>query len=256
LPPGSQRIPTPAFTGKTVEEIYRAVTANGGDENLPRWPSEEIQKRYTGGSGAVLLHRAANFVELLNKDNAFARPDWKGLDFGCGWGRIATYMLTKGAPDQLDLCDAWNESLEIAKKGGFRNRMFKVSDVVESGELPRNYYDFCYAMSVFTHLSREAFESNVKALTETLVPGGKLYLTVRHKTFLDKMIESGRIDADQKFEADGFWHVTYRNRPHYGETAVEPAYMQRLASRYGELAYLGLPEYEQHLYRITCREPS
>lgn len=235
---------------KSLEEIY-ALFADGGVDNLPRWPDETEQRHYTGGSGVPLLRRAELFVEALEADGAFANPGWRGLDYGCGWGRIASYLLTRGSPDQLDMCDAWPSSIDLAKAGGFRNRIFLVSDVIREGELPSECYDFCYAMSVFTHLDRVAFESNIESLLTALKRGGKLYFTVRFQSFLDNLIATERIEATRKMESDGFWHITYPNKERYGETAVTRAYVENFCSRFGEVKYLGSPEFEQFLFRIT-----
>lgn len=244
------------LAGKTPEEILALLTPLPPlvNNQLPRWPDENLQKRFTGASGLRLLKRAINFVEVLDRDEAFVRPDWKALDYGCGWGRIASYMLTRGKPEQLDMCDAWKESLDLARQNGFKNKLFGVSDVLREGEIPSNTYDFCYALSVFTHLDRSAFDANINYLIKSLKSGGRLYFTVRHKGFLDAMMLLGRVPDKQVFDDDGFWHWTYPRRTNYGETAVEPKFIQQLASRWGEIAYLGVPEHEQHLYRLTPRK--
>jgi len=237
------------LANKSLEQIY-SLFAGGGTDNIPRWPDETEQKHYTGGSGVPLLRRAELFIEALEADGAFANPEWKGLDYGCGWGRIASYLLTRGSPEQLDMCDAWPSSIDLAKAGGFRNRMFLVSDIIREGEIPAQSYDFCYAMSVFTHLDRAAFESNIQSLLAGLKQGGKLYFTVRFQSFLDNLIALGRVGEAEKMDADGFWHITYPNKERYGETAVTRAYVENLCGRFGEVKYLGSPEFEQFLFRI------
>lgn len=238
------------LAGKSLEEIY-SLLSGAGDHGLPRWPDETMQKNYTGGSGVPLLQRAELFVEALEADGAFENPNWKALDYGCGWGRIASYLLTRGTPEQLDMCDAWQESIDLAKSGGFRNEIFKVSDVIHAGEIPSHRYDFCYAMSVFTHLGKTSFESNIESLMDALKPGGKLYFTVRFQSFLDSLIASGRVEASATMDAEGFWHITYPNKERYGETAVSRAYVENFCRRFGEVKYLGSPEFEQFLFRIT-----
>ena len=92
------------LAGLSVADITKlfAVDEKFG-EPLPVWPSEQVQRHYTAGFGVNLMQRTKSFVDVIAKDGAFSRPDWRGLDFGAGWGRIASYLLTKGAPDQLDL---------------------------------------------------------------------------------------------------------------------------------------------------------
>jgi trans-aconitate methyltransferase len=242
----------PPFAGLSVEEVFARI--GSGDPDVPSWPPEADQRRFTGGSGLALLRRAAGLVDMLDRDGAFADPDWKGLDYGCGWGRIATYMLTRGTPEQLDMCDAWEGSLDLARKGRFSNHMFKVSDCLQPGEIAADRYDFIYALSIFTHLNREAVDTNIPRLCEGLKPGGSLYFTVRGLGFLEKAIASGMAPEGSRLDETGFWHITYPKRQAYGETVISEAYLHRLAAPLGEIAYLGIPEYEQQLYRI--RKPS
>lgn len=235
--------------GRRLDELYHLFTAGKGS-GVPQWPSEEKQIQYTGGQGEPLLNRARVFVDFLARDEAFVRADWKGLDYGCGWGRIASYMLTIGSPEQLDLCDAWQESLELARDAGFTNKLFKVSDIVLEEELQNHSYDFIYAMSIFTHLSREAFENNIKQLTGALTHGGRLYFTVRFSAFIDELVAIGRVPSISSLDTDGFWNILYPNNPTYGETAVSFEFVYRLCRPLGSLAYLGEPDHQQHLFRI------
>lgn len=234
----------------SVEEIYEVLTNPSRDDGLPRWPAETVQLQYTGGSGVALLQRAANFISFLERDGAFSRPHWKGLDYGCGWGRIGSYLLTRGSATQLDFCDAWEKSLSLVEEGGFKNKRFKVSDKLKEDEIEKNRYDFIYAMSIFTHLDRATFENNLSVLVESLTPGGSLYFTVRLQRFLDTLIAQCKVGPQERLDKDGFWHSTYPNYECYGETVVSEQYMDALGSRYGEVVFLGTPEHQQNLFRI------
>lgn len=209
---------------------------------LPRWPDEAMQRRFTGGAGKSLVDRAAAFARVIEQDGAF-QQSWRGLDYGCGWGRIASYLLTKGRPDQLDLCDAWQGSLDFIKAGGFKNRAFLVSEVLKSGQISGGY-DFIYAFSIFTHLARAAFENNLRELIEGVRPGGNVYFTVRHEGFLASR-------DGQALDQDGFWFEG--KNATYGDSAVSRAYLERVAAPLGELRYLGSPESLQELYALTRR---
>jgi len=237
------------LAGKSLEELI-ALFTGPKQADIPCWPSESEQMRFTGGFGVPLLKRAVTLVEEMEKDGAFANPRWRGLDYGCGWGRIASYLLTLGAAEQLDMCDAWQDSVDMARNAGFKNKIFKVSDVLKAGELTTNAYDFCFAMSIFTHLDRSAFENNLRVLVAALKPGGRLYFTVRHQSFLDNMIANGKATPRSALDSSGFWHLTYPDRECYGETAVSREYVEAVGGALGSIDYLGLPEFEQHLYRI------
>ena len=241
---------TEEIRNKTDEELCELFTRED-DTGFPKWPNEDLQKQFTGDSGVKLMKRARDFIGLLESDGALATPNWKGLDYGCGWGRLASFMLTKGRADQLDMCDAWPASLELAKSGRFSNAMFLVSEVVQDSEIKREHYNFIFAMSVFTHLGREAFINNLSVLTRACKPGGRLYFTVRSEIYLKSLIASNRAAADQALGDDGFWHVPFLGLAHFGETAVNKAFVENVAKSLGALRYIGISEYEQYLYCIT-----
>jgi cyclopropane fatty-acyl-phospholipid synthase-like methyltransferase len=202
-----------------------------------------VQRRFTGGVGKSLIERAEAFANALEKDGAFT-AGWRGLDYGCGWGRIASYLLTKGPPEQLDLCDAWQGSLNYIDAGRFRNRTFLVSETVQAGEIETERYDFIYAFSIFTHLPRRVFESNLRELVPSVRHGGNVYFTVRHEQFLT---HTNR--ADQVLDTDGFWFDG--KHPAFGDAVVSRAFLERLAAPLGTLRYLGSTESMQELYALT-----
>jgi Bacterial transferase hexapeptide (six repeats) len=76
---------TSHLKNKTDDELY-ALFACKDETGLPKWPDEDLQKQYTGGSGVNLVKRSRNFIGLLEDDGALSPPNWKGLDYGCGWG--------------------------------------------------------------------------------------------------------------------------------------------------------------------------
>src|ERR1700754_4537360 len=87
---GTYRSP---YEEKSIPEIYEMLQTG-----QPHWPSEQLQKGYTGTYGPDLLKRAFSFTDILEKDGAFAKKNWRGLDYGCGWGRFASVLLDKGRP--------------------------------------------------------------------------------------------------------------------------------------------------------------
>jgi SAM-dependent methyltransferase len=218
----------------------------GGD--LPRWPEETLQRQYTGTAGAELMRSTLRFVDVLDGAGAFS-PGWHGLDYGCGWGRIASVLLTKGAPDQLDLCDAWPQTIEILGRAGFSNRVFAVPEILREGDIPAGAYDFIYAFSVFTHLRRDVFETNLAVLLGGLKPGGRLYATVRHEDYLPRI--KARREDRQALARDGFWYRPTGNSAYFGMAVIEPAWLERLPT--GAIEYFGEVDPCQHLYAIGAR---
>lgn len=238
------------------DEAYARLTRPGGGP--PRWPEEDLQRRYTGRSGPGLVALTRRFTAMLASDGAFV-PGWRGLDYGAGFGRIAAIMLAEGAPEQLDLADAWDRTIALLRAGGFQNRIHKTSDLLREGELPADAYDFIYSFSVFTHLAEDPFWHNLAALRRSLKPGGRLYFTVRHEDFLDNAALPLEVrDALRRSLGDrGFGYaVSQKGAPTediYGDSLIEEGLLRReCEARFGGLRGLGPPPYPyQHLYAIA-----
>lgn len=248
---GDLRNSAAVLGGMSYQEIYGLFSSN--QDKLPRWPAEEVQKQYTGNFGIALVQRSERFLEAIDKDGAFKNPNWKGLDFGVGWGRLASLMLKFGSPAQLDVCDAWDVSLSHSRSVGLKNRMMKVGDILADNEIPQSEYDFIYAFSIFTHLNESTFNNNIRQLMKSLKPKGRLYFTVRKDDFMSTM-EKGSSELDRAgYNQRGFLHFTYKNKAVYGETIVTDDYLNREYGHIGSMRYLGLVDHMQHLYCIMVR---
>lgn len=127
------------YKGLSVEEIYQGLIEGTFG---PKWPNENLQKGYAGTNKVALVRRAFDFLEILNQDGAFKKNNFKGLDYGCGWGRFASTMLSKAGPEQFDLCDAWQITLDHLEKLDYDNHVFKVPSLLTEDSIPQNTYDF------------------------------------------------------------------------------------------------------------------
>ena len=247
------------FRGLDAGAIYSLLAGpDRSNGNLPRWPSEQLQRGYTGGFGPFLVTRAKAFISMLEADGAFV-ANWKALDYGCGWGRIASLMLAKGGPEQLDMCDAWKKTLSILSSLNFRNKRWLVSESLSKGEIPANTYDFVFAFSVFTHLLPGVFLNNIEILAGGLKKGGSLYFTVRHDEFLAHKYPLISGEAKRKLESDGIWFTPTKGdmggSQAFGDTVVTGEFMTNLGKEFGSVRYLGRPHERefQHLYSLTTK---
>ncbi len=194
---------------------------------------------------------------MLAKDGAFA-SGWKGLDYGAGFGRIGSLLLSKGTPDQLDLADAWTKSIDYLKRGRFQNRIIEVPEILSADDLRANAYDLIFSFSVFTHLSPDVFWQNLSVLFKALKPGGKLYITLRHGDFVRANYANIAEKVERELASSGCWfHPTKGNLGKaavFGESVVTEAHFRERAAReLGSVRYLGkLPGQMQHLYSVTC----
>lgn len=234
------------FEGLSLPEIYGGLLDGRFG---PRWPDEKLQKGYTGTCGVDLLRRAFQFIEMLERDGAF-KTGWRGLDYGCGWGRFLSTLRSKGTASQMDGCDAWAKTLGIISDLGYPNHVFKVSELLLPDEIAESAYDFIMTFSVFTHLSPRAFDQNIPVLLSGLAPGGRLYMTVRHDEFInhkykDRSDELGSILARTGIVfLDSGGDLT--GEKIFGDTIVARDYLDR----YGKVRYLGQPHPLQHVYAI------
>ncbi len=235
------------FVGMSLQDNYKALIS--GEMGF-HWPDEQLQKGYTGTCGVDLLRRAYSFVEILDSDGAFV-PEWKGLDYGCGWGRFASVMVTKGRPEQFDLCDAWPKTLSILSELGYQNHIFKVSDLLSEQQLTASTYDFIMSFSVFTHLSAHAFQVNIPVLLAALKPGGNLYITVRHEEFIDHKYKERSEELRQILAKKGFVFLDsggdLSGEKIFGDMIIDRNYL----SQFGRSRYLGQPHANQHVYAIS-----
>lgn len=242
------------FAGKTPQQIYDLLVkpelSNG---TLPRWPAPQGQQTFTGTYGPPLVRSALGFIEEMERDGAFV-PNWKGLDYGAGFGRFATMMLTRGSADQLDLVDAWQFSLNILEQGGFKNRRWQVAELLTDKDLVAGSYDFVMSFSVFTHLSEMATHHNLERLFDALKPGGKMYVTVRHSEFIPVKYADIAPSVEKELAEKGIW---FKGTPGdlgankvFGDTIVTPAFMEALGSKLGPVKKLGAPLGYQHIWAI------
>lgn len=244
------------FEGKSLEEIHSILTSTE-DTGLPKWPNTKLQAGYTGTHSVDLLRRAFSFVQILADDNAFV-PNWKGLDYGCGWGRFASVCLTKGSPDQLDLVDAWFKTISIIETLGYKNKISHIPELLEEDSLPKDTYDMGLSFSVFTHLSPLAISQNLPVLVKSMKVGGKFYFTVRHDEFINHKYPQRHDEITKTLNSDNIAFLDsggdLGSKKAFGDTILKPVYLENIIGDTGELRYMGQPHSLQHVYCVTRKK--
>lgn len=247
---------TSPFENLSAEQIYALFTDSHND--FPLWPSEKVQAGYTSTLGPGAVRKTQAFIDMLDTHGAFV-PGWRGLDYGAGWGRIASLLLARGSAEQLDLVDAWAGSLRFLDEGGFRNRYWKVSEVLAHDEIPEAEYDFVYAFSVFTHLAPRAFWPNLELLARSVKSGGSVYLSVRHEEFIAHIAKHrypGKAEEITNLvRSQGFWFTLsggdLGSGAVFGDMIVSEERLHSSLSHIGVLDYLGQPPGQmQHVYAL------
>lgn len=221
-----------------------------------RWPDERIQLNYTGASNDVLMRRTIDFVLLLHGQlPSLGTGDWRGLDYGVGWGRIASLMTAFGDAAQLDCADAWEKSINLARDCGLKNRMIHTPPVLAPMSLANDSYDFVYSYSIMTHLPDTHIVNNVARLMDSLKAGGRLVFTLREERFLDFLKRSGKLDAVvDRLANDGYWFGNAQSDD-YGDTVVTADWAHAYLGSLGSLESLGTLKSEpfQVVWTLTKR---
>lgn len=231
---------------RKLEQFGRTLLNCPADSSQVHWPDEATQRNYTGSSGDNLMQRTVDFAWVLqNKAAALNQERWRGLDYGVGWGRIASLLRCFGNGAALDCVDAWGESLKLARGCGLDNRMTQVSAMLDHSELPGRGYDFIYAYSIFTHLPAENIINNLTVLFDALKSGGKLFFTVREAKFLDYLkINGARVDASiDALESEGYWFGNAQSEQ-YGDTVTTAEWISRHLGKLGSISTLGFIDSE------------
>lgn len=209
------------------------------------WPEERIQKQYTGTSGERLLKQAVDFLRLLEQHTAtLTTSSWRGLDYGVGWGRMASLMTHYGPPEQLDCVDAWSKSLELARSCGLRNRLKQVPAKLGFNDLGEQVYDFVYAYSIFTHLPESYIINNTKRIVASLKPGGIFLFTVREPKFIEFLVKNDKyVPHVDNLESKGYWFGNAQSAD-YGDTVVSEDWLHRELGTIGQLSRIGPMKHE------------
>ena len=238
---------TNPFDGLSLKDIYAGLlTGRFG----PRWPSEALQKSFVGTNGVDLTRRTFQFIDILDKDGAF-KPGWKGFDYGCGFGRFGSTFLSKGSAEQFDLYDAWQKTIDVISKLGYKNQIKLLPEILAEGSLPDGRYDFGMSFSVFTHLAPRSFHSNIPVLLKALKPDGAMYITVRHDEFFDHKYAARKPELMKTLEKDGICFIDsggdQTGAKLFGDTVVKEDHLRQ----FGKVWYVGMPHTLQHVYAMS-----
>ncbi|MGV8931093.1 MAG: class I SAM-dependent methyltransferase [Luteimonas sp.] len=230
-----------------LEVLGRSLLQRGSDDARLRWPDEKMQANYTGASGEVLLRRTVDFLQLLHKIvPCLGSSDWRGLDYGVGWGRLASLMTTFGDASNLDCADAWRKSLDLARSCGLQNQMIEVPAYLPADSFVPDRYDFIYSYSIFTHLPDTHIVNNLSRLIDALKPGGQLIFTLREPRFLEFLQRAGKYKpSEDRLEEAGYWFGNAQNAD-YGDTVVTEQWIQDNLGPLGALGTHGVMSTEPY----------
>jgi SAM-dependent methyltransferase len=240
---------------------------------LPGLPPENLQLRWNGATGLELLTQGKVFYRRARA--AFARhadgplTDASVLDFGCGWGRLTRFFIRDIAPGDLFGCDPVESILDVCRESGVQAELARCDPRPERLPFERPF-DLVLAFSVFTHLSEPAHRACLRAIHDSLAPGGLLLATIRSPGYLlgHEMGAPLREQLDGEEPLSAFQSPRYLFAPHppdpghpqylggemdYGETVISLPYVRERWSELFELLDVELLTEDMHQVVLTLR---
>ena len=154
---------------------------------LPSVPEPDFQELWNGTSGVALAAQSnAFYAKLRERYREYSErslADSAVLDFGCGWGRLTRYLARDVEPGNLYGCDPVAGIIDVCRANRVPATLATSAFIPERIPFEENF-DLAFSFSVFTHISEPAHVSCLRALHESLRPGGVLVLTIRPPAYL------------------------------------------------------------------------
>lgn len=171
-------------------------------EQLPGFPTEELQRNTTGLSSEAALRQAYEFYEDVQKSLATAGvklgPESQVLDFGFGWGRISRVFMKDVRKDNIFGIDVDPYFVGLTREL-FESERFDTCPAFPPTAYPDAKFDLIYAYSVFSHLSEKACREWMAEFRRILKPGGIVAFTTRHESFFDFCAWAGTQQSDNPY---------------------------------------------------------
>jgi ubiquinone/menaquinone biosynthesis C-methylase UbiE len=116
------------------------------------------------------------------------KPEVKVLDIGCGTGRVAAHLVSKGVkPSHIIGIDPSDKMLNLAKKRGLGIGMIKGS----ATKLPfgSDSFDLVVSNMVIHELSQEQFSQALSEIARVLKPGGIFFFVDAHPSSTPEKVD-------------------------------------------------------------------
>ena len=168
--------------------LRRLLRRSKVDSDLPSFPAPELQEAFVGTSDRQTLAEAFNFYRSIKRRcRELGRPispEWRILDFGCGWGRMIRFYLKDVPAENLYGIDVDAAAIEICRRS-MPGVCFEVVEPLPPSALAEGSFDLVFAYSVFSHLAEDAQLQWVREIARLLAPGGLLFATTQKRSFLE-----------------------------------------------------------------------
>lgn len=156
---------------------------------FPSFPSNEIQRNFTGRDQKRTLLQAFNFYletkKFANLANLPINEHTMICEFGVGWGRIIRFFLKDTKEENLTGLDPNRDIINICKETFNRVNFTVIPNLPPINIVEDNSFDIIYAFSVFSHIRYDSSILILKELHRKLKAGGLIVFTSRGKVFMD-----------------------------------------------------------------------
>jgi len=163
-------------------------------ERLPRMPSAEAQRQWTGNEGRILMGQSVAFTRGV--ETAFRRYTGRpllgatALDYGAGWGRLTRMFLRIIPDDQMFATDPAVNTADLFDTLGFRQKCVRVEAVPNELPWAAGSFDLAWLFSVLTHLPQHAADAIMTTLRPVVKDTGLLVVTLRPVAYWEAQGES------------------------------------------------------------------
>lgn len=159
--------------------LYMSHAVNERNDLIP-FPKEEIQIITNGQKGEVTAKGAISIWKTIYGNVSKIveiNKDWKVLDYGCGWGRVTRILPFYFKSENIYGVDVDERLIESANELlPFLNHQ-RIKSMrplpFEDGQ-----FDFIFANSVFTHLSKVSALFTLRELSRILKKNGLIVISV------------------------------------------------------------------------------
>ncbi len=183
----------------------------------PSNPSVGAPIRHYFDEGAKSAHKLVSIIDVVDRNN---EKKVHLLEFASGYGRLSRHL--KRYP-HIDLCcsDIHEEAIDFLSNTLGVNAFLSHSEP-EQFET-KEKFDVTFALSFFTHMPKATFGRWMRALYQTLNPGGRLIFTTHGYANLADV-------PDVEIPSDGFLYLEMSEQKdldldEYGVSITKPEYV-------------------------------
>lgn len=177
--------------------------------------------------GDTIFNVFGNVLE----DNRIALEDIRNfLDFACGYGRLARFLVKRLPKDSLTVSDIDRKAVDFVSKGLGVRGLYSTLDPDDFDA--KSKYDVIFVLSLFTHLRQPEWQKWLAKLHSMLRKGGRLIFSTHGLHQMEyharwKAIKGGGYHFEPVNETEGRLPTDY-----YGGVFVDLAFVRSVAKDY------------------------